>query len=64
MEEIDDSVKTAVWVGDCFVYTSNGQWQPSHCGTSNVLSIFLLTLTPQFHFRQAIALTTTWAAKL
>lgn len=32
MEEIDDSVKTAVWVGDCFVYTSNGQWVPSYCG--------------------------------
>lgn len=25
VEEIDDSVKTAVWVGDCFIYTTLGE---------------------------------------
>lgn len=41
LTQVSDSIKTAIWVGDCFIY-NNAMWRLNYCVAGEVTTMYHL----------------------
>lgn len=47
LHEMNERVRTGIWVGDCFIY-NNSSWRLNYCVGGEVLQLFIVGLQISF----------------